>query len=126
MNMCEWQKFQATETKRRWKKERCLTHNVDERDYQSDSSLFHWSQTAEDFGELSLCFQGGRGGRAIVWTGSKRSENGGAGIFTPRVCTGGLHAAFLCHLFDSIISWMFWRLALISWVEPAFNAALSL
>ena len=46
----------------------------------------------ENIAELSLCFSGR--GRAIVWTGSKRCENGGAGIFTPRVCAGGLHATF--------------------------------
>lgn len=45
--MCEWHKFQSIETKKR---ERCLTHNVDEGDYQSCSWLFHWLQAAKDSG----------------------------------------------------------------------------
>lgn len=77
------------------------------------------------FGEEGEVGRGGR--RGFVWTGSKRCESGGAGIFTPRVCTvGGLQAPFACHPFDSIISCRFWRLSLISRAGAAFNTALAL
>lgn len=112
------------------RKERCLTHNVDEGDYQSCSWLFHWLQTAKNSGgehrRAVIAFSGrGRGWRETVWTRNKCCENGGAGIFTPRVCAGGLHTMFSCHPFDSIISWRFWRLPLISQAGAAFNTALS-
>lgn len=43
--------------------------------------------------------KGGEAGREIVWTGSKRCENGGAGIFTPRVCTGDyMQRFYVTHL----------------------------
>lgn len=126
--MCEWHKFQSTETKKKrevsypqcgWRRLSELFLVVS---LVAGSQRF-WRRISQS---CHCVFRRGRGGKEIVWTGSKRCENGGAGIFTPRVCTGGLNATFLCHPFDSIISWRFWRLPLISWAGAAFNTALSL
>lgn len=58
----------------------CLTHNVDEGDYQSCSWLFHWSQAAEDSGReyrrAVIVFSGRRG---------RRGEEGEGGLFEPGV-----------------------------------------
>lgn len=106
--ICGWHKFQSRATTKRMSYPRCGWRRL--------SELFRVVSLVAGSGGMwswisrsCHCVLRERGGRAIVWTGSKRCENGGAGIFTARPWTRGLHEPFWCHPFDSILSWRVWR-----------------